>query len=987
MRWKMRAVSRKLVLRTFLWLCLVRPSSLVGSTGSKCTDEDFQKDMERTKRTVVTATTGLLPPIPQSVHLWPTETTVLAHKLKMPTSPNKVWLYQPEDSAESEAHYVDSAFHCIEIGTKREETISTETYWLTTGKSGTYWFTEYENGTMGKSTQEKGELYVVLATFIVSAMKPASIGLTLRVTSYEPRIDCKGSDGKVKWVLNALQSIRMFRSVRIDKAMLDGDLSESEIVKSECYPLPDDDYPLQIMAYYNIDRARIAPGGILVDDERPWNLKAEVPDGIEIKKSATIKLPHPFGGGTRIRLSNFNLPPDIGLQFELKTRSEEGESEGFWGPGMVDPPFPDEQVLPYDFATVTLDDKTLRKYCADENDHIEWMLIEPYYGRIRTATGYLIAMNVKDKWINGEFLTELVVRLLGNENHTMVIPKISFEVPAHPEDIYEIIQVLRAPHPLPGATPKWGRACLSTEHGFSTSSYYINLRHPKECIDLDDKKYNVRKKTGGPRSGLISYSIRMLYDDFGYELEDAKGFVTGHIQMVSYSRQAQQSDGHCLPRLTPTTGEIMRLGWLVDARTGDLQYLSRWEGFWVNHYPVNDSSFNINLDYLNRLGYSKTHCGPERTEMDFVYDLETHRLRVVANDTNSVLVNATLNKHPIWLGLEMFTDPTVECEGCFVYVHIDRRAVRHRYQMRRPMVNSATNDWHQIHFPRQADALALNIQTVKVIQTLPFRSAMLPSPANLQRRLLKLTRKLANPLGLSIAVLGAASICQPGQFMSYGTPAVCVNCPPGTKAMKYDQQSYFPVYLCEVCPIGTYQHKAGQPDCTPCKKGMTTPSKGSWTRKNCVPNVTEDVFVTKTRAILKSGEPYKMVELASESSEQTYDWTKDEEEEYQTMEGPSELNMVSTSRLVFNMIILVLLLGCIMAFVVTSKGYMLVWISDKARHRPSAYGTSGISISSLSSSNRPSLWKRLSSNMTRKISQKTNNQAEQSLTTAPQKTD
>lgn len=118
----------------------------------------------------------------------------------------------------------------------------------------------------------------------------------------------------------------------------------------------------------------------------------------------------------------------------------------------------------------------------------------------------------------------------------------------------------------------------------------------------------------------------------------------------------------------------------------------------------------------------------------------------------------------------------------------------------------------------------------------------------------------------------------------------------------------------------------------------STPKRGSWSRGSCGPNVTTDgIFVAQSGGMPALGKPYVMVEMPSSSKEQTYDWTNNaEEKEFQTIEGPGELNMVSTGRLVFNMISLVLLLGCVMAFVVTSKGYMLVWITQHSRYRSAA---------------------------------------------------
>ncbi|VDP82191.1 unnamed protein product [Echinostoma caproni] len=907
-------------------------------------DQNCASELSSMKQTIRLVDSGdgfteMVPPKAQLIHIWPYERANLFYRVNRPTIQNKVWLYTPP--GQEYGYRLTKSISCIEQGVRRMVDPHEETFWLNTSESGGYMFAEYDtNWKLAKTTGKhygRNELYNPLVTFMVLSLEAANIGLTLKLTKYESFENCTGTSEKTKWVFQSLFGMRMFRSVREDRAMLDGKLTY-QVVESKCHLLPEDDSPLEIYAYYNIDRTRVTSQGVQPHKEREWALKEKPLDYIDFRERFDLTLPQPFGAGVRIRLTDIRLPPAAGLRVILMTRSEEGVSEGFWGPGNVEPPFPEEQILPYPFAAVEINRTLFHQLLANGRPILDWLLIEPYYGRLRTSTGLMVPFNVKDRWENEQFVTALRLETIGGENEEVTIYQIMYERPKHPEDVNEVLRALHTERPLPGATPKHGRACLSKVHGYYTSSFHVNLEEPWRCIELDKTDHRVYKKTGSPRSPLTSYSIQLLYDDFGDELANATGVLTGHVQMISFPRKAQTrgSEYFCPMRTIGADGEVMRIGFVM-GRNEDVQYIARWENRWVRYHSTTGEVLHIELEGQDRVAESVPgYCGPERSTVDFVYDMETRRLQVVANDTRRTLVNATLNKHPMWLGLEMFTDPKVpRCEGCYVNVFIDRRGVYPGYATQWPTVESAINDWNQIQYPRQSNSKAISIDTVNVVQSFETRSAMLPTPKNLQRRLIELTRKLANSINISVTVLEANAHCPPGQYMPYGTPAVCVKCPAGTRSQVLTPNTSFPVYVCDLCPRGMYQDQPGQEDCKRCEVRQSTPRKGSWSRGSCGPNVTTDgIFVAQSGGLSAKGEPYVMVELPAQSKEQTFDWTKGvEEQEFQTIEGPGELNMVSTGRLVFNMISLVLLLGCVMAFVVTSKGYMLIWITRRTRYR------------------------------------------------------
>ncbi|GAA52194.1 hypothetical protein CLF_107493 [Clonorchis sinensis] len=899
--------------------------------------------------------TEMVPPKPETQHIWPREMAVLHYEYSRPTIPNKVWLFKTLGGKSFRLDKKIEDFPCFDLGEAEQRDPYEHSFYLRTSLDGMYTFAEYDtNWKLLKNLEThkgKNEIYTPLKTFVVLELEPAKIGLMLRMSFYEPFPNCTGSDERISWVMGSLKDLRSASSMRIDRHLLDGEIKH-KVIRTQCQELSNESSPVYISTYYNIDRARITPSGSPLEQERPWAIKAELGVGLESDDRVIIPLPDPFGSVTRIRLSGIQVEDKDEIKLILKTRSEEGMTEIFWGPGNTEIPFPAEYITPYVFADVRLNRTIFHKICARNAPVLDWMLIEPMYGRIRTSTGVMIAMNVRDSWTNAQFLTELIIEKRGSGRRGMRIDRVTLEQPQHPEDVNEMLRAVHEEHPLPGATPLISRACLTKVHGYATSSYYVNLEDPAYCIRQDRKLNQVYKKTRSIRSALTGYSVQLLYDDFGDELVNSTGVVTGHIQMVAFSRHSRTvSDPEMdCPKQTTQDGETMRMGFLVDRVKDRVQFLARWEDRWVQYLGnTNDVSY-VPVREKERWASTPRVCPPERTEVDFVYDLNTRSLRVATNDTNELVLNTTLKRHPIWLGIELFVDEnSSQCIGCFLHVQIDRRAIRHNRPSQWPVVDTAVNNWHQIHYPRQANSKALYNAWVEVSQTCQRRVALTPSPKNLQRRILDLTRKLANPVGVSVAMVGAGAYCPPGQYMPYGTPAVCVGCPPGTQSRLLTENTSFPVYVCQQCPRGTYQDTPGQTECNPCPKGQSTHNRGSWSSGSCGPNVTTDgVFVANTRGIPIRGEPYIMVELPASSKEQTYDWTKDKEDtEYQGIEGPGELNMVGTGRLVFNMVSLVILLGCVMAFVVTSKGYMLISITLKTR-----YGERGLADTS-SKSNEP----------------------------------
>ncbi|TPP58918.1 hypothetical protein FGIG_04515 [Fasciola gigantica] len=391
------------------------------STSNGLEDEDCAMGLSSMKQTIRLVDSGdgfteMVPPEPQLIHIWPNERAILFYQANRPTTQNKVWLYTPP--GQEFGYRLKESVSCIEQGTRYIPDPHEETFWINTSESGSYMFAEYDtNWKLAKTTGKhygRNELYNPLVTFMVLSLEPANIGLTLKMTQFEPFENCTGANEKTEWVFRTLFNMRMFRSVRTDKAMLDGNLTH-KVIETKCHLLSDDESPVEIFAYYNIDRTRITSNGVQAHKERKWAVKDKQLDDIQFRDRKEITLPQPFGAGVRIRLVDIILPPISGLRITLITRSEEGMSEGFWGPGNVEPPFPDEQIMPYPFAVVDLNRTIFHQLLANNKSVLDWMLIEPYYGRLRTSTGLMVPFNVKDRWVNGQFLTALKFEAIGNE--------------------------------------------------------------------------------------------------------------------------------------------------------------------------------------------------------------------------------------------------------------------------------------------------------------------------------------------------------------------------------------------------------------------------------------------------------------------------------------------------------------------------------------------------------------------------------------------
>lgn len=100
----------------------------------------------------------------------------------------------------------------------------------------------------------------------------------------------------------------------------------------------------------------------------------------------------------------------------------------------------------------------------------------------------------------------------------------------------------------------------------------------------------------------------------------------------------------------------------------------------------------------------------------------------------------------------MFTDYKVpRCQGCYVNVFIDRRGIHLPYETEWPTTDSSINDWNLIQYARQHDSKALYTRIVSISQNFEVRSALFPSAKNLGRRLVELTRQLANTMNVSVS--------------------------------------------------------------------------------------------------------------------------------------------------------------------------------------------------------------------------------------------
>lgn len=360
--------------------------------------------------------TEMVPPQSELIHIWPNERATLFYQSNRPTKKNTVWLYKPPEG--EYGYRLSKSISCIEQGVRQIQDPYEETYWINTSQSGSYMFAEFDtNWKLGKSAEThhgRKELYNPLISFMVLPLVPASVGLTLKMSHYETSENCAEANTRFDWIIQSLRSLHAFRSLREDKAMFDGKL-ESVVMESKCHMLSKDESPTEIFAYYNIDRARITPQGVQPDKERAWAIKDKLSVETEFRGSKEIQLPQPFGAGVRIRLKHVQVPSSAGLQITLMTRSEESQSEAFWGPGNVEPPFPEEQITPYPFAVVDLNPNIFHQLIADGRPEVDWILIEPYYGRLRTSTGLTVPCNIKDRRSNGRYLTVLKLKVLGNQ--------------------------------------------------------------------------------------------------------------------------------------------------------------------------------------------------------------------------------------------------------------------------------------------------------------------------------------------------------------------------------------------------------------------------------------------------------------------------------------------------------------------------------------------------------------------------------------------
>lgn len=378
---------------------------------------------------------------PNVINLWPGRLVTLTYTETRRGLTDRVWIHRRFDDTTGYRLHKSNA--CFKLGTQMKKQPYEEAYWIVTRNGGIYMFVEFDrNVRIPPSEFHLGqkEIYRALITYIVILLKPAILGIQFRVTRYEYTGTCNQAAEDIANVITTVNALRAPSSqgnygMRILQGRLNHTISQSECrilhhddsggkISSGSAGKGDerrnytDDRPAHIFVYHNIDRTRLAPDGSLINHERNWTTQSRIqkPPTNLLGDQIVINVPQPFGATKRIKLVRLSQPEKSILRVTLKTRAEEVMTEAFWGPGNIQPPFPQPLVLPYEFASVTLVEDVIYDRCNNGECHMDWMLIEPVFGRIRTSNGMIVPMNIFDRWSNAQFIMELKVESFSPES-------------------------------------------------------------------------------------------------------------------------------------------------------------------------------------------------------------------------------------------------------------------------------------------------------------------------------------------------------------------------------------------------------------------------------------------------------------------------------------------------------------------------------------------------------------------------------------------
>ncbi|VDP96695.1 unnamed protein product [Trichobilharzia regenti] len=349
---------------------------------------------------------------PKMINIWPGERINLTHHIMHKSNLSKIWLWQTGENFKT-GYRLQETVECFTMKREIQYNPYREIYNLLIHKDGIYALAFKEVDWQANIEKGLHETYIPLAIYTVSVLKPASIGYTLRLIAYHSDDQCYDIQHKTEWIFQALSKNKLESK---ENTKLLNSKFEYKTLETRCSQLPNDDSPIQMIYYYNINRLKVTPNGYTPASERPWKLITSYKSYV-IKESLLINLPREFGMAKRIRLENIQVPFGDGLKITLKSISDEGVSEGLWGLGHVTPPFSDDRILHQIYAVVKLN-SSLYDLLREKPDelNIQWILIEPIYGRLRTSSGITVQMNQYYHWTNAQYLTQLEINHLKSKD-------------------------------------------------------------------------------------------------------------------------------------------------------------------------------------------------------------------------------------------------------------------------------------------------------------------------------------------------------------------------------------------------------------------------------------------------------------------------------------------------------------------------------------------------------------------------------------------
>ncbi|CAH8440676.1 unnamed protein product [Heterobilharzia americana] len=341
---------------------------------------------------------------PKTINIWFGEKINLTyrdnHKRKLP----KTWLWQTGHNF-NEGYRLTESIECFVIENRTHLEPYTEINSLLIHKDGIYVLALIESDWHVHVQIGLQESYIPLAIFIVSVLKPVSISYTLRFITYHSDHECYDAEYKIWWIFQVLLNNKLLNIQ--NKPLLDSKF-QYKTKEAKCLRLSNDDSPIQIIYYYNINRVKVTPNGYTPASEAQWKVIKSYKN-YTIEENYTVDLSTEFGIVMRIRLKNIQVPFGNGMKITLKSISD----EGLWKLGHMTPPFTDDKLLHQVYAVVRLN-STIYNLLREKPDqlNIQWILVEPLYGRLRTSNGITVQMNLYHHWTTAQYLTKLEINHL-----------------------------------------------------------------------------------------------------------------------------------------------------------------------------------------------------------------------------------------------------------------------------------------------------------------------------------------------------------------------------------------------------------------------------------------------------------------------------------------------------------------------------------------------------------------------------------------------